>query len=155
MTTAGRVLRISPPSERSNETHQTSPLRIAGIPDQPLRPVLRLRLPGAVPGHRPVALGELVAAALAQALHLLEHRLLEVVRDDEPGRVTSRLRIPHAVFAVLAVPTDADGLVSLPVHLRYRPFAGPLAVEQVNPSDGALGRNHLLRIDIRHEAPPD
>ncbi len=39
-TTAGRVLRISPPTDGSNETHPISPLLIGCIPDQPFTPLL-------------------------------------------------------------------------------------------------------------------
>src|SRR5712691_13413398 len=48
---AGRCLRISPPTDGSKLTHQTSPRSIAAITDSGFRPGKRLRLTRFVLGH--------------------------------------------------------------------------------------------------------
>src|SRR3990172_926584 len=51
MMTAGRFLRISPPSDGSKFTHQTSPRLIGHISNGRLRPLERLGLAGFVLAH--------------------------------------------------------------------------------------------------------
>src|SRR5215210_1363304 len=53
--TAGRRLRISPPSDGSKLTHQTSPRLIRHVPDGRLGPRMSFGFPLLLPGHVPVS----------------------------------------------------------------------------------------------------
>src|SRR5579863_4756015 len=103
MMTAGRVFRISPPTERSKITHQTSPrwgAALAGlighVPDQPLAELSGLSFAPLVGAHRAIGLFEAVAhdmrarevvekaADMAAADHLVQPLVDRVLdRDSE------------------------------------------------------------------------
>src|SRR5579863_152270 len=68
---AGRVFWISPPTDGSNATHQTSPLR-GCIADQPFAPLFCLCLLLGVACHLAIALQQSAGSAHGEFVHFVE-----------------------------------------------------------------------------------
>src|SRR5437870_1089433 len=115
---AGRVLRISPPRDRSNETHQTSPLLIGGIRDQPFVPFAGLRLPVPILRHRTVTRDKVTLGRSIQVLEPVQHRALEGLRKQKPGRPAARLRVAYAWFVGATIEAHPEPGLPFPFDLR-------------------------------------
>src|SRR5438105_880445 len=125
MMTAGRVFWISPPTEGSNETHQTSPLITRGLLHQPFAPFLSFFLSLPIRSHRAILCLKTIRGLCGDLPSCIKNCIGHFARDYKPSRMTSRYGIAEWPFAI-PIPTKGDPILAFPSNLgdRHSIFTG-------------------------------